>query len=381
MGNRVFAAVCLFGLEALLGEELDALGCVRKETIDGRVWFEAPMELLPKVSIGLRYAERVLLQVGSFHASSFAGLFDGTAALPWEEYVLAGDAFPVKGHSIKSELKSLPDCQKIIKKAVATRLGHHYGLLTMPENGTKKQIEFFIFKDTAYLMIDTSGEPLHKRGYRTEATEAPLRETLAAAMAKIARPREDVLFWDPMCGSGTIAVEAAFIATNRAPGIYRSFAAEKYEWLSSSVWARAREEAVAGIRKSAIRIRASDISPDAVKTAKRNIAAAGVSENVSCFVCDALKIEPDGGKGTVVCNPPYGERLSTLKEAEKLYRKMGEHFLSLGTWQIYVLTSDECFEKFFGRRADKVRKLYNGMIKCGYYQYFRHSTAEKISKK
>ncbi len=381
MKNETFVAVCLFGLESLLGGELDALGCRRTETIDGRIWFEAPMEFLPKINIGLRYAERVLLQVGSFPVSTFSDLFDGTYGLPWDEYIYEDDAFPVRGHSIKSVLKSVPDCQSIIKKAVAKKLGQSYGMMTLPESGEKKQIDFFILKDVAYLMIDTTGEPLHKRGYRSEATEAPLRETLAAAMAEIARPKEDVLFWDPMCGSGTIAVEAALIATDRAPGLYRGFASESYDWLRLTEWTEAREAARARIRKSDIRINASDISPEAVQTARRNIERAGVSGNVSCFVSDALKIRPDGGKGTIVCNPPYGERLATLKEAERLYRAMGEHFLSFGTWHIYVLTSDECFERCFGKRADKVRKLYNGMIKCGYYQYFRHSAAEKNNKK
>lgn len=373
MKNETFVAVCLFGLESFIGEEIDSIGGKRTETIDGRVYFEAPMELLPKLNIGLRYAERVLLQVGSCEAKSFADLFDGVYGMPWDDYIFEDDAFPVKGHSIKSTLQSLPDCQKIIKKAIAKKLGCTYGIEYLPEDGTKKQIEFFILKDKVSLMIDTSGEPLHKRGYRRTSTDAPLRETLAAAMVKIARPREDVLFWDPMCGSGTIAIEAALMATNRAPGLYRSFASEDYDWLKITDWKNAREEARSAIVPSSIRINASDISPEAVEIARENIKKSGTAANIKCFVCDALKITSDGGKGTVVCNPPYGERLATLRDAEKLYRNMGEHFSTLGSWQIYVLTADETFEKCFGRKADKVRKLYNGMIKCGYYQFFRHS--------
>ncbi|MBQ0102403.1 MAG: class I SAM-dependent RNA methyltransferase [Firmicutes bacterium] len=371
MKNEIFVATCLFGLESLVGEELDALGCKRLETIDGRIWFEAPVTAIPKLNINLRYAERVLLEVGSVYADSFEKLFDGCYGLPWENYIGENDAFPVKGHSIKSKLISLPDCQKIIKKASARRLGDVYGRDVLPENGVKKQIEFFIFKDKASLMIDTTGEPLHKRGYRTEATAAPLRETLAAAMAKIARPREDVLFWDPMCGSGTIAIEAALLMTNTAPGLNRTFAAEEYGWFPKEEWESARDEAVGAIRETEFKARATDISPEAVATAKANIKRAGMSAYIECYVKDALTIETEGRRGTVVCNPPYGERLVTLKEAEQLYRAMGRHFATLDRWQIYVLTSDEYFEKVYGRRADKVRKLYNGMIKCGYYQFFK----------
>ena len=219
-------ATCLFGLEKLLGEEIDKIGGKRVETIDGRITFDGDEKTLVAANIRLRCAERVFIWLGSFPVYSFDELFEGTKALPWEKYIGKDDAFPVKGHAIQSRLFSVPDCQSIVKKAVVDRLGGTYGLKFLPETGVKYQIEFFIFKDVATLMIDTSGIALHKRGYRPASGEAPLRETLAAAIAYIARPREDVLFWDPFCGSGTIAIEAAMIVTNRAPGLERSFAAE-----------------------------------------------------------------------------------------------------------------------------------------------------------
>ncbi len=369
--TQTFVATCLFGLEKMVGEEIDALGYTRTETIDGRVKFRAPITAIARLNINLRFAERVLVEVGTCPAPDFDTLFEGVRAMPWEDYVGKNDAFPVKGHSIKSKLFSIPDCQKIIKKATARRLGSVYGLEFLPEAGLKYQIEFFIFKDMASLMLDTSGMPLHKRGYRPVSTEAPLRETLAAALVKLARPREDVLFWDPMCGSGTIATEAALMMTGTAPGLNRAFVAETFPWVAPTVWEDARDEAFDNIHDTAFQVYASDIDPEATAIAKETVRRAGLSKYVKVFHQDALTIATEGRRGTVVCNPPYGERLSTLEEAEALYRHMGEHFRTLDRWQIYVITSHEGFEKLYGRRADKVRKLYNGMIPCYYYQFFK----------
>lgn len=364
-------ATCLFGLEKMVGEEIDALGYKRLETIDGRVKFYAPLEAIPRINISLRFAERLLIEVGSCPSPDFDTLFEGVKAMPWENYIGKNDIFPVKGHSIKSKLFSIPDCQRIIKKATATRLGKHYGLVFMPETEIKYQIEFFIFKDVASLMIDTSGMPLHKRGYRPVSTEAPLRETLAAALVKISRPREDVLFWDPMCGSGTIATEAALIMSNTAPGLNRSFCSEKFPFIPEKAWEDARDEAFDNMKDTAFEAYASDIDPNAVAVAGETVRRAGVGKYVKVFERDALTITTEGRRGTIVCNPPYGERLSTIEEAEELYKKMGAHFKTLDRWQIYVLTSDEAFERLYGRRANKVRKLYNGMIPCYYYQFFK----------
>ncbi len=374
-------ATCLFGLERLLGEEIDKIGGVRVETIDGRVTFDGDERTLVRANIGLRFAERVYIWLGSFPAYSFDELFEGTKALPWEKFIGAEDAFPVKGHAPHSRLYSIPDCQSIVKKAVVDRLSAKYGIRIFPETGAKYQIEFFIFKDMATLMIDTSGVPLHKRGYRLEAGGAPLRETLGAAIASIARPKEDVLFWDPFCGSGTIVIEAAMIATNRAPNMTRHFAAEEFPVISSALWTEERERAHAEIIKgSRFEAYGSDIDTEVLTMAKENARRAGVAECIKFFPKDARRIKKEDRRGTVACNPPYGERLLSVSEAEALYRDMGRVFDALAPWQIYVLTSAENFERLYGRRADKVRKLYNGMIPCRLYQYFKPQAERRSFK-
>ena len=364
-------ATCLFGLEHLLGEEIEALGYERISTIDGRVTFSGDCEAVALSNIFLRYAERVFIKLGSFRAESFEELFEGTRALPWPDFIGKDDIFPVKGHAIKSKLHSVPDCQAIIKKAVVRAMSARYGIETFPEVGTKYQIEFFILNDEATLMIDTSGTALHKRGYRKDALGAPIRETLAAAIAATSRPRDNVLLWDPMCGSGTIAIEAAMLMRRIAPGRSRHFAAEEFSFIGKKLWDSAREEAFDTEIDSPFEAFASDIDGDAVKLAEKNVRLAGVEKNVKVFLADARKIAAEGRRGTIVTNPPYGERLGTVKEAEALYREIGEHFRSLSPWQVYVITSHPSFERFYGKKADKVRKLYNGMLPCYLYQYFK----------
>ncbi len=368
-------ATCLFGLEHLLGEEIEALGYERVKTIDGRITFLGDAEAVALSNVFLRYAERVFIEVGSYHAESFDELFEGARALPFEDYIGKNDMFPVKGHSIKSKLTSIPDCQSILKKAVARRLSGAYGIEWFPETDTKYQIEFFILKDEVTLMIDTSGNPLHKRGYRTEANAAPIRETLAAAIAAISRPREDVLFWDPMCGSGTIAIEAAMMMRHIAPGMRRSFAGEAFPFLPKSVWQSAREEAHDGILPASecgFEAYASDIDRDALAIAKNNAYRAGVLESIRIFPKDARHIGAPGRRGTVVTNPPYGERMGNMREVEALYRDIGRHFRSLAPWQVYVITSHPQFESLYGKRADLRRKLYNGMLPCSLYAFFKN---------
>ena len=279
-----YVATCLFGLEKLLGNEIDALGYKRIETIDGRVTFEGDVSAIARANINLRYAERVYILVGEFPAKSFSELFDGVASLEWEDFISKSDAFPVKGHAIKSTLFSVPDCQSIIKKAIADRLGKIYKVKWFEETGVKYQVEFFIFKDIAYLYIDTSGTTLHKRGYRPAAGAAPLRETLAAAIAATARPREDVLLWDPFCGSGTILTEAAMLMTNTPPGLNRAFAAQAFPQLDSSIWTQAKEEGRSGIiTDSSFMAFASDIDPECVEIAKETAKHAGVYKNMKIF--------------------------------------------------------------------------------------------------
>ncbi len=371
-------ATCLFGLEKLLGEEIDALGLHRTDTMDGRVSFEGTEADVARANLHLRCAEHVFICLGRFPATTFDALFEGTKALPWEDWIGKLDAFPVKGHCIKSKLFSVPDCQSIVKKAIVDRLSSHYGVRWLAEEGVKYQVEFFLFKDTAALMIDTSGTPLHKRGYRPAAGPAPLRETLAAALALTARPREDVLFWDPMCGSGTIAIEAALILANRAPGLGRSFAAESFAQIPAPLWRDAREAAEAQIKHdSPFEVYASDIDEDILDVVYENALRAGVEEHLNIFCADVRKIQKEDRRGTVVCNPPYGERLMTPREVEELYREMGKAFSGLAPWQIYIITSHPQFERFYGARADKIRKLYNGMIPCNLYQYFKPKTDMK----
>ena len=366
-------ATCLFGLEKLLGSEIDALGLRRIDTMDGRVTFEGTPHDIARANIGLRCAERIYILLGSFPATSFTELFDGTKELPWEDFIGKYDQFPVKGHAIKSKLFSVPDCQSIVKKAVVERMSAHYNAKWFSENSdVKYQIEFFIFKDVAHLMIDTSGIPLHKRGYRPEAGAAPIRETLAAAIALTARPREDTLFWDPFCGSGTIAIEAAMIATNRAPGLNREFAGEKFSLLPPRLWREAREEAEAKIiADSKFEAYASDIDEDILDVAYESAVRAGVEEHLNIFAADARKIKKEDRRGTVACNPPYGERLMDQREVSALYADIGRAFEELLPWQIYVITSCENFERLYGRRADKVKRLYNGMIPCNLYEFFK----------
>ncbi|MBP3376324.1 MAG: class I SAM-dependent RNA methyltransferase [Clostridia bacterium] len=369
----LLAATCLFGLEKQLGEEIDALGLKRVETIDGRVLFEGEEKDIPRANINLRLAERVFIVLGRFHAESFSELFDGTYSLPWHEWIGKLDEFPVTGHSIKSKLTSIPDCQSIVKKAIVNRLSAEYGISWFEETGVKYKVEFFILKDEAMLMIDTSGIALHKRGYRPDAGAAPLRETLAAAIALTSRPKDDVLIWDPFCGSGTIAIEAAMIARRIAPGLKREFAAERFSRITADLWQAARDEAASlEIKDSSFEVWASDIDEDILDVAYENALRAGVEENINIFCADARKIEkPAERRGTIVCNPPYGERMGEMREIEQLYRDIGRNFKNFEPWHIYVITSCEYFEKLYGRRADKIRKLYNGMLPCNFYQFFK----------
>ena len=376
-----YVATCLFGLERFVGEEIDALGYERTFTIDGRVGFRGDISAVARCNIWLRTAERLFINTGSFHAETFDELFEGTKAIEWEQWIGRDDAFPVKGHSVKSALYSIPDCQKIVKKAIVDRLSPRFGISHFEETGPKYQIEFFILKDEAYLLIDASGTALHKRGYRALSGEAPLRETLAAAAVKISRPREEVLLWDPFCGSGTIAIEAALLMTNTAPGLNRSFAAEQFNQISHDIWSAARDEAEElRDRKSGFEVFESDIDREILELARHNAEKAGVSDRIKIFELDARMVETGGRRGTIVCNPPYGERLGTVEDAHKLYHDIGIKWRALDRWQKYILTSDEEFEHYYGCRADKVRKLYNGMLKCGLYQYFKNGRTAQNNK-
>lgn len=370
----IFVASCLFGMEKFVADDIDALGYKRLETIDGRVTFEAPMEAAARCNVFFRYAERLFIRLAEFDACTFDELFEGVKAINWADYIGKNDAFPVKGHAIKSRLFSIPDCQRIVKKATVESLKRSYNESYFAETGATVQIEFFILKDRASVMIDTSGVGLHKRGYRPVANAAPLRETLAAALVSLSRPREGVMTVDPMCGSGTIPIEAALLCTNTAPGINRSFAGESLPFLDERMWQAAKEEAKAQIKSRNGEIYGFDIDPGCIEICKANAKRAGVDKLIRFAVADVreFKSPVEGGRGTIVTNPPYGERMGDRAEVERLYTDMGKIFASeVPNWQIYVLNSNEAFPRCFGRKPDKARKLYNGMIPCTFYQYFK----------
>ncbi len=366
----------LFGLESLAAREVRRMGYETSSVEDGRVTFLGDAEAVCRANIWLRTGERVLIKTAEFTAATFDELFEKTKQVPWENWIGRNDAFPVKGYSLKSKLASVRDCQAIIKKAAADRLSSKYGISWLPEEGALYRIQFSIFKNKATLMIDTSGEGLHKRGYRRISNAAPLKETLAAAMVELSRWRFEYPLCDPFCGSGTIPIEAAMIKRNIAPGLSRPFAAESFARIEKNVWERAREEARSLERDVPLEIYAYDIDKSVVEIAERNAVKAGVGEWVKPILGDARNIRFDMPYGTIICNPPYGERIGEIKDCERLYEDIGKCFARLDKWSYYIITSNENFERLFGRKANKKRKLYNGMIKCDLYQFF----AEKPPK-
>lgn len=361
---------CLFGLESLVADEMKRLGLSQVRAENGRVHCEGTLGDIARLNINLRCGARVLMELGSFPALDFEALFQGVLALPWETFIPREGEFPVKGYSINSVLHSVPACQAIVKKAAARRLGEKYGLDTLPETGTRYQIQFSIIKDVATLYLDTSGEGLYKRGYRAQGVAAPLRETLAAALVTLSRYRGKDPFCDPFCGSGTIPIEAALIAKNRAPGLDRSFAAQRWKSMDSKLWLDAAEEAQDKEFHGTYDIWGGDIDPAAVELSRHNAELAGVDDCVRFEVADAGSFHRDSEYGQLVTNPPYGERLMEKQEAEELYRVFGAACRTLPPkWRVLVLSSHTEFERSFGRSADKKRKLYNGMIKCELFQY------------
>ncbi len=373
-----FAVPTLFGLEGLCADEIRRLELPEVHAENGRVLCSGTPADLPRLNLNLRTGERVLLVLGSFPARSFDELFEGTRSLPWEQYIPREGQFPVKGYSLNSALRSVPDCQKIIKKALAVRLGQAYHLETLPETGVLYQVQFSIMNDTAFLMLDTSGEGLHKRGYRARGVEAPLRETLAAAMVILSRYRGKDPFCDPFCGSGTIPIEAALIAKNRAPGLSRRFSAQRWSWLDRKLWQQAGDEAMDREFDRTYEIWGGDIDPAAVELARHNAALAEVEDTISFEVADAARFHYGGERGRVVTNPPYGERVMERSEAEELYRAFGKAWNKFPDgWSLYLLSSHTEFERTFGRQAVRKRKLYNGRLKCDLFMYWHGEPSRK----
>ena len=368
--NLRFAIPTLFGLEGLCADEMRRLDLKNVQAENGRVFCDGTLADIPRLNLNLRTGERVLIVLGQFPAPTFDALFEGTRALPWEQFIPREGSFPVKGHCLNSALHAVPSCQAMVKKAVATRLGSKYGMDKLPETGALYQIQFAIMKDVATLMLDTSGPGLYKRGYRAQGVEAPLRETLAAAMVLLSRYRGRDPFCDPFCGSGTIAIEAALIAKNRAPGLNRSFSAQKWRGVDSKLWLEAADEAMDKEFDGDYEIWGGDIDPRAVELARHNAVLAEVDDVVKFEVADATRFHWGGLHGRIVTNPPYGERLMERREAEDLYRAFGKAWNKFpDSWQLYLLSSHTEFERTFGREADKKRKLYNGMIKCDLFMY------------
>ena len=365
-----FLIPCLLGLEKLVGDEIKRLGLQDVQVENGRVLCRGTEADIARLNINLRCGARVLLVLGEFPARSFEELFQGTRAIAWEDYLPRDAAFPVKGYSISSQLHAVSACQSIIKKAMVERLKVHYGMEQFPETGIKYQVRFSLFKDQAAICLDTSGEGLYKRGYRAVGVEAPLRETLAAAMVLLSRYRGRDPFCDPFCGSGTIPIEAALIAKNRAPGLDRSFAAQKWALLAANIWLDAADEAMDKEFHGSYDIWGGDINPKAVAIAKDNARKAGVDDIICFEVADMKSFRRQSEYGQLVTNPPYGERLMEKQEAEELYRELGKVWKELPPkWRTLVLSSHTEFERTFGRTADKKRKLYNGMIKCDLFMY------------
>ena len=366
-------APCLFGTESIAADEFRRMGFTEVVTENGRVKLAGDFNMLARANICSRFAERILINVGEFYASTFTELFDGVKGLRWEDFIGEDDAFPVNGWSIDSQLHSIPDCQSIIKKAIVERLKLKYSVSRFAETGPEYKIRFSIHKNSVTMMIDTSGEGLHKRGYRRNSNAAPLKETLAASMCDLARIYPDTQLFDPFCGSGTLLIEAALMATKTAPGLRRFFAAERFGFIPERVWREERTRAQDLILHNVdFRAQGFDIDINAVELTLENAKKAGVSKYVKAAVADIRDFTPPEERCLTITNPPYGERLLDVKAAEELYTVMGRRFKEGSGRKYYIISPHDEFERYFGRTADKRRKLYNGMIKCQLFMYLKN---------
>ncbi len=364
-------ATAAFGIEAVVAREIKELGYENVVVENGRVTFTGNEEAICRSNLWLRCADRLYLKVGEFTATTFEELFQQVKALSWENYLPIDANFPVNAKSVKSKLFSLSDIQAISKKAVVESMKETYMQDWFEETGSKYPIMVSILKDKVTVSIDTSGVGLHKRGYREVGSEAPLKETLAAAMIKISRWRPDRALIDPFCGSGTIPIEAALIGRNIAPGLNRGFISEEWDMIPKELWKKVKKEAYEAIDHDIeLNISGYDIDGRVTNIAMNNAIEAGVDDCIHFQRRSVNELSSKKKYGYIVCNPPYGERLSEKKEVENLYKEMGRVFTNLDTWSYYVITSHEEFQQCFCKKADKNRKLYNGRIKCYYYQYF-----------
>ena len=365
-------APCHFGLEAVLKKEILDLGYEISQVEDGRVTFLGDDEAICRANVFLRTAERVLLKVGSFPAGTFEELFQGTKSIPWEEYIPKDGKFWVaKASSIKSRLFSPSDIQSIMKKAMVERMKSHYGVSWFPETGAAFPIRVFLYKDMVTVGIDTTGESLHKRGYRTLTSKAPITETLAAALIMLTLWKADRILVDPFCGSGTFPIEAAMIAANMAPGMNRSFLSEDWNGLiPKKLWYEAMDEANDLVNTEVeTDIQGYDIDGEIIRAARQNAERAGVDHLIHFQQRPVSSLSHPKKYGFLITNPPYGQRLEEKESLPALYREIGERFRHLDSWSAYLITSYEDAEKYIGRKADKNRKIYNGMMKTYFYQF------------
>ncbi|MBR4588953.1 MAG: class I SAM-dependent RNA methyltransferase [Lachnospiraceae bacterium] len=365
---------CHFGLEAVLKKEIESLGLTVVKTEDGRVFYSGEMKDICRANIFLRTAERVLLVVGEFDADSFEALFDKTEDLPWEDYIpYDGNVWVTKANSIKSKLSATVPVQSVMKKAIAKRLCDHYGISALPETGADYPLRVTLIKDHVVVALDTTGEGLHKRGYRQLTTKAPIEETLAAALIMLTPWKYDRILVDPFCGSGTFAIEAALMGLDIAPGISREFTSEKWSNLiNRRMWFHAREEAEKRKKDAqgrTLSIYASDIDPKVLSLAKKNAEFAGVLKHIHFSCADAAELKPKGEYGFIITNPPYGVRLEDIENAKRIYSGFAGRFNDLKTWSAYIITPIEETESLTGRKADKKRKVYNGMLKTDFYAF------------
>jgi putative N6-adenine-specific DNA methylase len=370
MSKLTIIATAAMGIESIVADEVRRLGYECKVE-NGKVTFEADEAAICRANLWLRTADRVKLKIGEFKATTFEELFEQTKALPWADYIPVDAEFPVIGKSVKSQLFSVSDCQAIVKKAVVESLKQHYRVSWFEETGPLYRIEVALHKDIATLTIDTSGTGLHKRGYRVSQGEAPLKETLAAALIQLTNWTPDRPFVDPFCGSGTIPIEAALIGQNIAPGFNRDFVSEQWDWIGKRTWEQARQEVedLANYDQP-LDIYGFDIDHRMVQIAKENALEAGLGDLITFKQMQVKDFTSKKQYGVIVGNPPYGERLGERKEVEKMYEEMGKTFANLDTWSIYILTAHKEFEKYYGKSATKRRKLFNGFIETHYYQYW-----------
>ena len=373
-------APCFFGTEHTLSFEVKRLGAQNVKVTDGRVAFEGDAAMIAAANLNLRTAERVLLLLKTFPAATFDELFDGVYSIPWEELIPVDAQFPVKGSSLSSQLSSVPACQSIVKKAIVKRLQYGHKTTTLPETGALYKIRFALRKNVVEVMLDTSGDGLHKRGYRKNATLAPIKETLAATIADVGFVRRDSTVQDPFCGSGTLVIEAAQKALNIAPGLRRRFAAEHYDFVPAAVWAEERQKALAESKLDVgFEAFGYDIAPAAVALANANAKLAGVEKRCHFEVADVADFAAKP-EAIVLTNPPYGERMNTIEGAAKLARTLGQQMAEHPCAGLYAITADMEFESHYGKRANKRRKMYNGMIPCQLYMYYEAPKFEHKAK-